>query len=116
MTFFLEKDMYDNVYSVLRARYPLKDGWDIKHLEHHKTYVPDFIVERTKKGIIEKVIVEVKRSHLSQPAVNQLNAYARNLAGPNVRIVGKIFVVPAGADTSVAGEDFQIIYLKSFKI
>lgn len=112
----LEKEMYDNVYSALRRRYPASDNWEITPQENRKTYIPDFVVQRdTSKGI-EKIVVEVKRDKtISFENINQLNAYTRNLAGNGVKSVNKTFAVFAGTDTSLLTDDFEVIYLRFYK-
>ena len=61
-------------------------------------------------------ISEVKRtSRVSQGHIDQLNSYARNLAGENVKIVEKILAVLASADTSIVPKDIKIMFLENFK-
>jgi len=81
------------------------------------TYIPDFVCQRRNNGIIEKVVCEVKGGSLnriSQKDILQINKYAQNLAGNNVRIIKKILAVPYGVNTSNVPPDIEIIRLKKF--
>ncbi|RLG56872.1 MAG: hypothetical protein DRN88_03545 [Candidatus Hydrothermarchaeota archaeon] len=110
-----EFDMYPKVKECLRKRFPASDGWEIKHRDRRSSYEPDFVVERRIGGRIERVIVEVKAEcKVTRNHISQINEYAKKLAGSNVRIVKKILVVPAHANTSIVPPDIEKIYLKSF--
>ncbi|NJE47342.1 hypothetical protein E3E35_08005 [Thermococcus sp. GR7] len=111
-----EFDMYPYVKERLRKRYPASEGWIIKHRERRENYEPDFVVERrVSDGKIERVIVEVKAvCKVTQEHIDQINRYARNLAGLNVRIIKKILVVPSYADTSIVPPDIEKMYLRKF--
>ncbi len=112
---FSEREMYPTTRTNLRNRYPTSEGWAIYPLDHHGTYIPDYVIERRLRNRrIIKVVVEVKKCRVTQYDINQLNGYARNLAGPNVGIEAKIFVVASGADTSLVPNDIEVIYLRSF--
>jgi len=113
---FREEEMYPYVRRNLRARYPAHKGWEIYEKDRWNGYEPDFVVERRRRGKIQRVVVEVKATcKVSQDHVDQLNRYVRNLSGRNVKIVSKILAIPAGADTSLVPYDMEIMYLKSFK-
>jgi hypothetical protein len=117
VTTFSEQDMYPSVQSNLRASYPLSDGWEIiyQHRGANGSYIPDFVVQRTYRKIIEKVVVEVKKCKITSADIAQINSYASKLAGPNVKIIQKILVVASGADTSlVKAGDFKLMILKGF--
>lgn len=108
-----EVDMYPYVRQVLRRRFP---GWDIIFRSRWSGYEPDFVVERKFGDVIERVVVEVKAvCKVGRKDVEQLNRYVRNLAGSRVKVVGKILVVPAGADTKDVPKDIVIIRLRKFK-
>lgn len=110
-----EFDMYPEVRALLRKRFPASNGWEIKYRERRERYEPDFIVERKVRGVIERVIVEVKAvCKVTEKHVSQINRYARNLAGANVRIVGKILVLPSRADVSIVPMDIKVVYLRKF--
>jgi len=110
-----EFDMYPEVRVLLRKKFPASKGWDIKHRERREGYEPDFIVERKVKGVIERVIVEVKAvCKVTEEHIRQINKYARNLAGANVRIVRKILVIPSHADASIVPKDIEVVYLRKF--
>jgi len=107
--------MYPYVRRNLRRKYPKYEGWEIYERDRWKGYEPDFVVERRRRGKIERAVVEVKLTcRVSTNHVTQLNLYARNLAGRNVRIIEKILVVPAKADTSLVPEDVTKMFLKNF--
>jgi len=112
-----ENALYDHVRSSLRKRYPSAAGWEI-HMQYNGiTYIPDFVCQRRNNGIIEKVVCEVKGGSLnriSQKDILQINKYAQNLAGNNVRIIKKILAVPYGVNTSNVPPDIEIIRLKKF--
>jgi len=112
-----EFDMYPYVRQNLRARYPLNEGWTIAERERRDSYEPDFVVERkTWSGTIERVVVEVKAEcKITAMHIMQLNEYARNLAGKNVRIIKKILVIPTGADASIVPDDIEIMWLREFR-
>ena len=111
-----EEDMYPYVMKDLRIRFPAYDGWEIFPQDAWSGYRPDFVVERRRHGKIQRVVVEVKADcKVRLDYIRQLNSYARNLAGRNVEIVGKILVVPAGTDTSNVPYDIEIMYLRAFK-
>jgi len=113
---FREEDMYPYVRRNLRARYPKHDGWEIYKKPKWPGYEPDFVVERKKRGRVQRVIVEVKLTcKVSNSHVSQLNKYVRNLSGKNAKIIKKILVVPAGADTTyIVSDDIEVMYLRSF--
>ena len=112
-----ESYMYPYVRRNLRRRYPKEKGWKIFHQDDWGGDIVDFIVERrNRRGVIERAIVEVKRvTRLTWEHVNQVNRYARDLAGGNTRIVKKILVVPSGSDVRDVPPDFSIMYLRSFQ-
>ena len=111
-----EKDMYPYVKTNLRKRYPAYDGWEIYERDRWEGYEPDFVVERHINGLVERVVVEVKLTCRVEPAhVRQLNKYVKNLSGGNVRIIGKILVVPSGANTDAVPDDVEVMYLRAFK-
>ena len=114
---FNEHEMYDKVYEMLRRDYPASEDWEIYRKDRWEGYEPDFVVERECCGRIERVVVEVKAEcTVRQKHIDQLNRYARNLAGGNAVIVGKILVYPAGvANTEIIPDDIEIRRLKSFK-
>ena len=111
-----EKFTYPYVRRSLRKRYPKKMGWEIHIKDDPSNAFPDFLVERrTRKGFIERVIVEVKKAtRITRQHVDQLNSYARHMAGENVRVVNKIMVVPSGSDVEKAPGDISIIQLRKF--
>lgn len=110
-----EMDMYPFAHSALRRRYPASKGWRIIKQDHRGTYIPDFTIEKTGRKWTYRIPAEVKldckatRAHISQ-----LNGYARNLAGSNVRIENKILIYPSGADTRLVPADIKVIYLRQF--
>ena len=113
--------MYPYVKSLLRRRYPSYRGWSIIPQWDRGTYRPDFVVERRRRGLIERVIVEVKADcYIDLSHVEQLNEYAMYLAGRNVRIMKKILVIPAGARISqpaldlIDEGDIEVVRLRSF--
>lgn len=113
---FREEDMYPYVRRNLRRRYPASAKWKIYGKDRWEGYEPDFVVERKYRKKIERIIVEVKvTSIVSQSHVDQLNQYVQKLSGGNVKIKGKILVIPAGADKSIVSEDVEVMFLKSFK-
>lgn len=113
---FKEREMYDAVMKSLRRRFPKRKGWKIHQQPKGSGYTPDFVVERKVRDQIHRVVVEVKaEKRITQDHVNQVNNYARNLAGSKVRIKGKILFVPSGADTSVVPDDITVVNLKQFK-
>lgn len=110
-----EEEMYPYVKKNLRRRFPAYEGWEIYEKDRWEGYEPDFVVERRYRGKIERVVVEVKNvCTVSQSHIEQLNRYAKNLAGGNAVIVAKILVVPAGADASIVPDDIEVMFLKSF--
>ncbi len=114
---FTEHEMYESAYRALRRRYPASKGWKIIPQFEGNGYRPDFVVERRDwQGTIHRVIAEVKAAcEIARNHIEQLNLYARNLAGPNVQIDAKILIVPSGAMSVVKlPEDLEIIYLRSF--
>jgi hypothetical protein len=115
MTTFREEDMYPYVKRNLRSKYPVYDGWEIYEKDRWIGYEPDFVVERKCHGKIQRVVAEVKAiCKVPHSYIAQLNKYVRNLSGKNIEIVGKILVIPAGADTSGVPYDVKIMYLRSF--
>lgn len=110
-----ERNLYHHVRIALRRRYPKSLGWDIFPQYNGITYIPDFVCERKNKGRIEKVICEVKggsRPTISRNDINQINQYAKSLAGNNVKILQKIIAIPYGVDVINVPEDIKIIRLK----
>jgi len=113
---FREENLYPYVRRNLRARYPACEGWEIYEKDRWEGYEPDFVVERRRHGETERVVVEVKVTCSVSPShVSQLNKYAKNLSGRNIKIIGKMLVVPSGADTTKVPHDIDIMYLKAFK-
>lgn len=111
-----EEEMYPYVKRNLRARYPAFEGWEIFERDRREGYEPDFVVERRRRGKIERAVVEVKATtRVAQSDIDQLNLYVRNLAGRNVKIVEKMLVVPAGSDTSIVPDDIELMFLRNFK-
>ena len=102
-----EQEMYPAVKRSLSQLFPAKEGWTI-----HKqfkggsgTYIPDFVVERTRRKYTEKVPVEVKfTDKLSKSHIEQLNRYSSAIAGPAVKVVLKMIYVPDGCNISVVEE------------
>ncbi len=114
---FNEYTMYDAAYRALRRRYPAREGWDIVPQDTRSGYRPDFVVERkNSNGIIERIVAEVKAMcRITRKHVAQLNNYARNLSGKNVKIVAKYLIVPSGADIDdIVPGDIEVIYLRTF--
>ena len=109
-----EKDMYPRVRRNLRRRYPKSKGWEIIEQPDYGGYKPDFIVERKKGKKTEKIVVEVKATDkISKEHIEQLNDYAKKLAGKDVKIVAKEFYVLAGTDASEAKKQgFSVHYLR----
>ncbi len=96
-----EYEMYKYVYMLLRKKYPKKKRWEIKPQWRGSTYRPDFLVERRVRGIIQRIIVEVKaQCSIRESHIKQLNSYVSKVSGPNVRILEKILVVPGRARVS----------------
>lgn len=114
-----ESDMYPYVRQLLRNHYKKKDGWIIKERELRVTYAPDFLIEKTGRKYITRIVVEVKfATSATQAHINQLNGYVSNLAGPNVKMNRKILVYPSGVNTSNKKSelaDIEVVVLQSFK-
>jgi len=112
-----ESDMYFSVYLRLRSRYPAKDGWEITPQFRGKsgTYIPDFVVRRVYRKVIQVVPVEVKDECVAHKNhVDQLNRYAMSLAGTNVSVVAKILVYPAFAVTSIVPPDITKMFIRTY--
>lgn len=109
-----EKDMYPRVRRNLRQRYKKCEGWEIIEQPDYGGYKPDFIVERKRRGKIERVVVEVKATDkISKEHIKQLNDYVKKLAGKDVKIVAKKFYVLSGTDASEAKkQEFSVHYLR----
>ena len=108
--------MYTNVRRNLRQKYPKNKGWEIYGKDRWEGYEPDFVVERRRRGRIERIVVEAKLTdQVTENDISQLNSYVRNLAGGNTKIVDKVLAVPAGADTSIVPDDMTKMFLKTFK-
>lgn len=76
-----EKDMYPNVYTNLRAKFPKNEGWEIYPQDRRgsQTYIPDFVVERKINNTMYKIPVEVKCSCKAiQADIDQLNRYSKS--------------------------------------
>ncbi len=115
---FREQDMYEPAYRVLRRRYPAHEGWIILPRFEEGGDRPDFVIERKDAlGTIRRVVAEVKATcEITQEHMGQLSRDARNLAGPNVRIEGKLLIVPSGARiSSDKPEDVDIVFLRRFR-
>ena len=114
---FKEDEMYPVAHRALRKRYPASSGWEIYSQNDWGDYRPDFVIEkRNFWGVIKRAVAEVKAEcRITQSHVDQLNQYARNLAGNNVKIIAKHLIVPSGADTSVVPDDIDVIYLRGFR-
>ena len=111
--------MYPYVLSNLRRRFPKSEGWNVIPQPHKRTYRPDFLVERRKDNVIERIIVEVKNEcYIHDEHVKQLTEYMKSLAGRNVKILMGILVVPAGAEFSsnarrrIIKHDISIVRLR----
>ncbi len=117
-----EREMYASVARNLRARFPEYDGWEIIKQPRYtggkyRNYELDLMVERRWRGKIERVVVEVKvTDEVTTAHVDQLNRYARNVAGGNAMIIEKILVVPCGASTHLLREypDIKPMFLRNF--
>lgn len=108
-----EFGMYGYAYNSLRRRFPAEDGWEIFPQDQWDGYRPDYVVEKRMKGVLQRVVAEVKDTDCAQQDhIDQLNYYVKSLAGRNVRIYAKILIVPAGCDCSIVGEDIEVIYLR----
>ncbi|GEM_PF-836516 len=115
---FIEFDLHNAAYRALRRRYPASEGWSIIPEFGSDKYRIDFVVEkRDSSGKIHRIVVEVKATCIiEREAIYQLEHYAGHLADPNVKIDGKILIVPYGARLSAAlPEDVKVIYLRSFR-
>lgn len=101
-TLCYERETYDFILRNLRKSYPARSGWKIiPQWSKSGSYIPDFVVERRRSSIIERVVVEAKAEcYITSSHVQQLLSYAKKLAGQNVRIKAKILYVPAGATIS----------------
>jgi len=112
-----EKDMYPYAWKALRSRFPLSEGWAIHEQDTRgkSTYIPDFTVEKITRYGIYRIPVEVKLECTVKKAhIDQLNRYAKSLAGPNIKIQNKILVYPAGTNTDLKPNDMGIIFLRNF--
>jgi hypothetical protein len=112
-----EQFTYPYVRRNLRRRYPEKLGWRIHVKDDYRKSAPDFVVERvTRKGIIERVIVRVKKATLlKRQHFDAINRYARIMTRGDMKIVNKIMVVPWGSRIDEAPADVTIMKLRSFR-
>jgi hypothetical protein len=115
-----EEEMYSYARKSLRARFPARNGWQIVVKDRwsggkSSTYEADIVVERKRGGKLQRILVEVKvTDKASKSHIDQINRYSKNLSGRNSVIVGKILVVPSGADTSAVPDYIDIIFLRCF--
>lgn len=108
-----EFGMYDYAYNSLRRRFPAEYGWEIEERPNYGSYIPDYGIERRRRGTVERAVAEVKDTdRVTQAHIDQLNRYVRNLSGGNVAIVAKFLIVPAGCDCSIVGRDIEVIFLR----
>jgi len=106
--------MYPYVKANLRKRFPYEDGWIIRKLDKERSDNPDFIVERRRRTHTDKVVVEViARCKVTQEDIDALERHTKKFSTPGVRILTRIIVVCAGADTSLVPEDVDLMVLRS---
>jgi hypothetical protein len=107
-----ESEMYPYVKRNLRRKYPQSERWEIFHEDNWVNYKPDFVIERRGRGLIQRIICEVKLNDIKQNDIDQINKYVKNLSGGNVRIRGKILYVLAGTDVELVPDDIEIHFLR----
>ena len=113
---FKEQEMYKTVRDRIRVRFPAYEGWEIYEQDDWGAIKPDFVVERRNEGIIERAIIEVKSTCSSrQTHIDQINKYARHLAGNNCRIVEKILVYPGSSNTQLVEDYYRDITLMKLR-
>ena len=100
---YYEKDMSNYIKINLRKDFHASDGWEIFPEDNWESYRPDFIVERKYRGRIERVVIEAKMEpKITQKHIDQINSYARNLAGGNAVIKEKILAVVSRARARIS--------------
>lgn len=106
-------DMYPYVKANLRKRYPYDDGWAIRKLDKEKDN-PDFIVDRRRKGHVERVIVEViPECQVTKEHISSLERHVEKFSEEGVEIVAKIIVVCRNCDVSMVPQGVDIMTLRS---
>jgi len=107
-------DMYPYVKANLRKRFPYEDGWIIRKLDKERADNPDFVVERRRKTRTDKVIVEVVADcKVTEEHLEALERHTQKFSTEGVRILTRIIVVCAGADTSLVPKDIDLMVLRS---
>ncbi len=107
-------DMYPYVKANLRKRFPYEDGWIIRKMDKEREDNPDFVVERRRKDRVDKVIVEVVADcKVTEEHVRDLERHTQKFSVEGVRILTRIIVICAGADTSVVPDDVDLMVLRS---
>lgn len=117
-----ESDMYEQVRKYLRRRYQKNEGWEIYDQDSYSRIRIDFIVEKKyRNGRIERVICEVKAEIAVKRAhIDQINNYAKSVAGGNTSIKEKLLITPSGVNVTedmnkiLDKNNIKLIRLKSF--
>ena len=120
--------MYVNSYLLIRKRFPLSNGYEIRPQDTSKIgYRPDFIVYKhtidnyTGSSFFEKNIIEVKATSIITPShIRQINRYSKNHSGKSSYIIGKYLIIPSFTDISgvrhlLVKSGIKVIRLRGFK-
>ncbi len=106
-------DLYPYVKANLRKRYPYDDGWIIRKLDREKNN-PDFVVDRRRKGFVERAVVEVvPECEITEEHIKKLYEFAEKLKEEGVEIIAKILVICRGSNTNIVPEDIEVMVLRS---
>ncbi len=106
-------DMYPYVKANLRKRYPYDDGWVIRKLDKERDN-PDFVVDRRRKGYIERAIVEViPDCYITQKHLEDLERHIQKHKDEGVEIIARIIVVCRDTDTTSVPKGIDIMFLRS---
>jgi hypothetical protein len=111
------EDMYPHVRNELLRWYPENRGWKIYARDEVPGIQPDFLIEKTSGGRIERSICAVEAAREIHPDhLTRIDHYRSVLSGPNVTILETILAVPGGTDTSVVPKGISVLHLRKFSV
>ena len=112
---YRKEEMLPYAHAYLKNHYPYHECGVLQYYCDEELLSPDFVIERLHNGIIHRAAVGVRSSGvIDTDHIYMLNNYEKILGNHSKCKIEKIFIVPAGYDTSMIPGDIKIIYLKEF--
>jgi len=108
-----KEDMYPHVRKKLQQWYPEQRGWKIYARNEVHGIQPDFLIEKTTGGRIERSFCAVEVAKMiTEDHMKRIHHYMDLLSGQNVAILEHILAVPAGTNTSSVPEGISVMRIR----